>query len=71
MPNFANNPAKKTWINVNFFIDNPPISTDPQWIIYIDVIVNGVLNSTIKIDTTTETSALIYSLYNLYYQKMP
>lgn len=55
---------KYTWINANFFIDNPPISTDPQWVIYIDVIVNGVLNSTIKIDTTTETSALIFSLYN-------
>jgi hypothetical protein len=55
---------KKTLINANFVIDNPPITTDPQWVIYIDVYVNDILENTVKIDTSISNNALIYSLYN-------
>jgi hypothetical protein len=55
----------KTWINCNFVIDNPPISTDPQWVIYIDVYNNKGLYSTVKIDTTTTTNAYLYKFYDI------
>jgi hypothetical protein len=51
----------QTNISVTFGIDNPPIITDPQWIFYIDVFINGVFNSTVIYDTAIGTSLEIYS----------
>jgi hypothetical protein len=59
---FETQPSTYTTVNGVFVIDNPPIITDPQWTIYIDTYVEGVIFSTTKINTSTSNSALIYSL---------
>ena len=53
---------QKTYVTATFTIDNPPISTDPQWVIYIDVYADNKLVSTVKIDTTTSISSLLYKI---------
>jgi hypothetical protein len=53
---------QKTYVTATFTIDNPPISTDPQWVIYIDVYIDNKLNSTVKIDTATSASSLLYKI---------
>lgn len=53
---------QKTSVTATFTIDNPPISTNPQWLIYIDVYIDNVLNSTVQINTTNSTSSLLYTI---------
>jgi hypothetical protein len=52
-------------VSATFLIDNPPISTDPQWVIYIDVILDKGFSHTITIDTTTSTSTELHSISSL------
>jgi len=54
-----------TWINCIFTIDNAPIITGPQWLIYIDVYVNGVFFNTVNVNTATSNSINIYNYYGL------
>lgn len=51
-----------TSVSANFTIDNPPISTDPQWVIYIDVFLDQGFSHTIIIDTTTSISSTLHSI---------
>ena len=53
---------QKTYVTATFTIANPPISTDPQWVIYVDVYADNKLVSTVKIDTTTSISSLLYKI---------
>ena len=51
-----------TSVSATFTIDNPPISTDPQWKIYIDVFLDQGFSQTIIIDTTTSASSILHSI---------
>ena len=51
-----------TSVSATFTIDNPPISTDPQWVIYVDVFLDQGFSHTITIDTTTSVSSILHSI---------
>jgi hypothetical protein len=51
-----------TSVSSTFTIDNPPISTDPQWVIYIDVFLDQGFSHTIIIDTTISISSILHSI---------
>jgi len=51
-----------TSVSASFTIDNPPISTDPQWKIYVDVFLDQGFSQTIIIDTTTSISSILHSI---------
>jgi len=52
----------QTNISVIFTIDNTPIITDPQWIIYLDIYINNSFVSTTIIDTTIDNSLQVYNV---------
>ena len=63
------NKNKDTANLVTFTIDNTPVITDPQWLIYIDVYIDGIFTSTTTFNTAIDNSLQIYYINGNYYDK--